>query len=95
MKHLIRLLAPALLVLPCFTYATEVSGTITTTTWTAESGPYHVMETLFVPAGNTLTIEPGVAVLAETTAAIVVHGNLTAVGTERDSIHFMRLGIDA
>jgi hypothetical protein len=40
-----------------------VSGTIATQTWYKGSGPYRVTGTITVPAGNTLTIEPGVDVL--------------------------------
>ncbi len=68
--------------------AADVSGTITTQTWTKANSPYHATGTVTVPAGNTLTIEPGVDVLFDSTAQFVVNGTLNAVGTEADSIRF-------
>ena len=70
--------------------ATNVSGTITTTTWTAASSPYRVTGTITVPTGNTLTIEPGVDVLFDADVQFVVQGALDAVGTETDSIRFIK-----
>ena len=41
----------------------QVSGSITSdTTWTAAASPVTVTGTVTVPAGRTLTIEPGVTV---------------------------------
>jgi hypothetical protein len=43
--------------------ATNVSGHLTTnTTWTTSGSPYVVTSNLFVDAGVTLTINPGVIV---------------------------------
>ena len=52
---LVAMVSPAL--------ATDVSGEITTQTWTKASSPYHVISEVTVPVGHTLTIEPGVDVL--------------------------------
>jgi hypothetical protein len=52
--------------------ATFVSGTITTTTWSQAGSPYLILDAAVVPAGNTLTIDPGVEVSG---------GQLTANGT--------------
>jgi hypothetical protein len=70
--------------------ATDVSGPITTTTWTKANSPYHVTGTITVPAGNTLTIEAGVDVLFDADVQFVVWGALNAVGTETDSIRFVK-----
>ncbi len=43
--------------------ATTVSGDVGTATWTAANSPYRVTGAVHVPAGSTLTIEPGVDVL--------------------------------
>ena len=67
-----------------------VSGTVTTTTWTAASSPYHVVGEVLVPAGETLTIEPGVDVLFDADAEPIVEGEMQAIGTESDSIRFIR-----
>ena len=69
--------------------ATDVSGTITTTKWTKANSPYRVVGAIAVPPGNTLTIEPGVDVLFDSTAQILVSGRLVAIGTETDSIRFL------
>jgi parallel beta-helix repeat protein len=69
---------------------TGISGTITTTTWTAANSPYHIGGTITVPTGNTLTIEPGVDVLFDADVQFIVQGALNAVGTEADSIRFIK-----
>jgi len=68
--------------------AVVVYGTITSTTWTSDSSPYRVTGDVTVPAGHTLTIEPGVDVLFDADARFIVHGKLDAVGTASDSIGF-------
>jgi hypothetical protein len=69
---------------------TYVSGTITTTTWTASLSPYYVTGTITVSTGDTLTIDPGVDVLFDADAQFIVEGVLNAVGTETDSIRFIK-----
>jgi hypothetical protein len=76
---------------------TAVSGQ-QTGTWTAADAPFLLYGDVTVPAGQTLTIEPGVAVKAlpnqdasgsglhESKVELVVHGALIAEGTETDSI---------
>ncbi|HPU86411.1 MAG TPA: FlgD immunoglobulin-like domain containing protein, partial [Candidatus Latescibacteria bacterium] len=70
--------------------ATEVAGTITTQTWYKANSPYRVTGTITVPAGNTLTIQPGVDVLFDADVQFIVQGSLHAVGTEADSIRFVK-----
>jgi len=70
--------------------ATDVSGNLATHTWTKANSPYRVVGAISVPAGNTLTVEPGVDVLFDSTAQIFVSGRLVAVGTESDSIRFLK-----
>jgi N-acetylneuraminic acid mutarotase len=66
------------------------SGIINTTTWTVANSPYHVVGTITLPSGNTLTIEPGVDVLFDADVQFVIEGSLNAVGTETDSIRFAK-----
>jgi hypothetical protein len=70
--------------------STAASGTITTAVWHVEDSPVHVTGNITIPAGNTLTIEPGVDVLFDSLhAAIIVEGELLAFGTPSDSIRFI------
>jgi pimeloyl-ACP methyl ester carboxylesterase len=68
--------------------STEVSGTITgNATWTISGSPYIVSDTVSVPAGNTLTIEPGVIVkFSWSFASLDIEGTLNALGTSESPI---------
>jgi len=69
----------------------HVSGTLNgDTSLDAVSGPWHVIDYLIVPAGITLTIEPGTTLYFDTGAGIIVQqgGRLMADGTENDRIRF-------
>ncbi len=68
--------------------STTVTGLTPTATWTLAGSPYRVTGTVTVPAGDTLTIEPGVDVLFDTDVPFVIHGRLAAIGTQSDSIRF-------
>ncbi len=70
--------------------SSEVSGSITTTTWRKANAPYRVKGTVTVVAGNVLTIQPGVDVLFDADAQFIVRGALRAVGTRSDSVRFLR-----
>ena len=67
---------------------TDVSGTLTqNTTWSpADASAYIVSSSLTVPAGITLTIDPGVVV--KSSGSLYVDGTLNAVGTPTRPIVF-------
>ena len=67
---------------------TEVAGDVFGV-WNVEGSPYIAIEAITVPAGEQLTIEPGVEVRFEEHFPLVVNGLLRAVGTEEDSIWFI------
>ena len=62
--------------------------TIGDTTWTKADSPVLVSDTLVVPAGATLAIEPGVIARFESIVPLIVEGQLQAAGTASDSIVF-------
>lgn len=59
--------------------------------WTAAGGPYHVTGSITIPAGRTLTIEPGTTVFVDAKCGFTVHGRLVARGTEYQRIRFTRM----
>jgi hypothetical protein len=62
---------------------TQVGGSLAgNPTWNAAGGPYRMVQDVDVPAGSTLTIEPGTVVLANDGAAIRVGGRLVVNGSE-------------
>ena len=75
--------------LPLGASAAGISGAIGDTTWTAENSPYRVAGQCTVYAWETLIIEPGVDVLFDADAEIVINGTLHARGTETDSVRFL------
>ncbi|NOX18297.1 MAG: hypothetical protein GXO87_08450, partial [Chlorobi bacterium] len=66
---------------------TSVSGN-QSGTWTSANSPYLVTGEIIIPAGQTLTIEPGVEVNFQGHFKLAVDGTLIAAGTETDSIFF-------
>ncbi len=58
------------------------------TTWDIAGSPFIVTSSITVNSGVTLTIDPGVEVNFNSGFSISVSGNLTADGTETDSIIF-------
>ena len=62
----------------------EVSGE-----WTVDSSPYIVVDSTWVPEGETLHINPGVRVLFYPDLGINVFGSIQAEGTDEDSIRFL------
>ena len=67
---------------------TNVSGTISSTTWTASDGPYIVIEDILVQNGSTLTIEAGTTVKFLSEKQLQVKGMLIARGTSSSKITF-------
>ena len=65
----------------------EVSGTISTTTWTT-SYVYYVTDDITINAGQTLTINPGVRVKFYEGKGMTVNGKLLANGTADDHVLF-------
>jgi hypothetical protein len=70
---------------------TEVSGN-QSGTWTLANSPYVVTGSVNVPAGQTLTIEPGVEVKFNDNQGIGVYGALNADGTSSQKITFTSNG---
>jgi hypothetical protein len=68
--------------------ATEVCAISGDTTWAAAASPYHTTCEVKVPAGVTLTIEPGVTVQFGANHNIQVAGMLKAVGSADTPIIF-------
>ena len=70
---------------------TLVSGVISSnTTWTLAGSPYVITDTVQIPEGVTLSIDPGVAVRSSDGVAdmFLVHGTLSAIGTESQRVVF-------
>jgi hypothetical protein len=70
--------------------ATKVGGIINEdTTWTEEDSPYEITETVQIPDGITLTIEPGVVIRSEWVGAMfLLDGKIYAHGTTEKKIVF-------
>jgi len=78
----------AVLIFPVTAFSgTEVSGD-QSGVWTSAGSPYLVTGEIVVPAGQALTIEPGVEVNFQGHYKFTVNGCLAAAGTEADSIFF-------
>ena len=68
--------------------AVNVSGAVTTTTWTKANSPYVVVSDITVSRNDTLTIEAGVDVQFSEGTSLTVTGGLRALGSESDSVRF-------
>ncbi len=53
------------------------------------NSPYTVLSDIFVPADETLFIDPGVDLIFDANAVLDVNGNIQATGTEVDSIRLL------
>jgi hypothetical protein len=62
---------------------------LTDTVWRAADGPFRVDQTLLVPAGIALTIEPGTSVQFAAGAGLLVKGRLLAEGTSQRRIQML------
>ena len=87
-KMLIAFAALAFLFSASAVAETVVPGGDVFGTWDEFGSPYLIKEEITVPAGQTLTIEPGVVVDVRGHFKMIVHGCLEAVGTERQRILF-------
>lgn len=76
---------------------TIVSGSISDgTVWNASGSPYIFSETVELPAGATLTIEPGTVIKADGEfTTLEIYGAVNAIGTQDDRISFTSLKDDA
>jgi hypothetical protein len=74
--------------------ATDVSGTLSTTSWTEAGSPYRVTANTVLPAGATLMIEAGVEVAFALDTNLVVRGELRVSGTAELPVRFVRLDAD-
>jgi len=71
--------------------SSAVAGELTEdTTW---SGIVTLEDTVSVPAGKVLKIEPGTVVSMKNAVAIIVSGQLLTEGTEANPIRFTRFGV--
>ncbi len=71
---------------------TNVSGVIASSgTWNAANGPFNVTGNIVVPAGVTLTIEPGATIFMGAGTTFTVNGRLLAQGTDLAHIRFTRV----
>jgi len=71
---------------------TKAGGTLSADeVWTAAAGPYHVTGNITIPAGRTLSIEPGATVFLDSNCGFIVYGRLAAQGTEYRRIRFTRV----
>ena len=67
---------------------TDISGSLTTRTLPLAGSPYKVTGDLTVPAGNRLTLEPGVRLVFMGHFKLAVFGRITAQGTAASPIVF-------
>ena len=70
-----------LLVVVCLTAVGKAEELTQDTTW---SGTHVLEDTVVVPAGIVLNIEPGTVVMMKDAAALIVNGQLLAEGTESE-----------
>jgi len=76
-------------VAPASIEAAVISGTIgENTTWVAAESPYQIDGVVEVRYDVILTIEPGVTIMFNQDAGLLVDGHIVALGTESDSIRF-------
>ncbi|HEY5910104.1 MAG TPA: lamin tail domain-containing protein [Verrucomicrobiae bacterium] len=60
------------------------------TTWASAAGPYRITGNITVPAGVTLTIQPGTTVYFDNGVGLTINGQLLAQGTPTRRIRFTR-----
>ncbi len=72
---------------------TDINGPEAWGLWTVSNSPYFINNNITIPYGKTLTIEPGVEVIANGSYQILVGGILFANGTFENNINFTSIDI--
>ena len=100
-KHVFKAISLTTLVYALFSYSdslqaeTPVGGQIAgRISWTREGSPYLTTANIEVPAGSTLTIEPGVDIRLSR-HSIIVRGTLLAKGTAEAPICFTSQNLES
>jgi parallel beta-helix repeat protein len=88
MKNLPYFLTIACIIISVRALATEIPGGNVSGTWTLSGSPYNVNGDITIPLGSSLTIEAGVNVIFTGYYKMNVAGQLTALGTSGQQIHF-------
>ena len=71
---------------------TKAGGTLSADeVWNSAAGVYRVAGNITIPAGRTLTVEPGTTVFLDADCGFIVHGRFVARGTEYQRIRFSHL----
>ena len=89
-----RCLLPVnILLLYCLAFAeTHIPGGPVSGNWTLAGSPYLIEGEISIPSGTALLIDPGVEVIFQVHRKFIIEGQLTAVGTESDTILFTASG---
>ena len=84
------LLAPIVLAsAACVAAATDISGTISDNVeWTLAGAPYHLVGNTTVASGVTVTVRPGVEVIAQGNYQLTVQGRLRCFGLRHKPVVF-------
>lgn len=81
----------AVIILFSMTLSLSAQGTLSgTLSGSYGPGAYHIIGTVNVPLGNTVTLAPGTDFEFDAGFALTIHGTFNAIGTESDSIKFVR-----
>ncbi len=84
------LLLPVILALPtCVAASTDISGTISSDAeWTPAGAPYHLVGNTTIVSGVTVTVRPGVEVIAQGNYQLTVQGKLRCFGLRHKPVVF-------
>jgi Secretion system C-terminal sorting domain len=78
-----------LLVMASTTYAnTFISGEITQTEFNTEGSPYILLDSCYVPLGNSLSVQPGTIIKGHTNGFLWITGEIICNGTADNEILF-------
>ena len=90
MRYCICVLLWIVLAGSAFADTTWVNTPTVSGNWTAANSPYMIQNSVTVPAGDTLSIGPGVTVFFAGNFPLYIDSaaHFSAVGTEQDSVHF-------